>query len=63
MAEKKRFEVGAKVRVINPGMNGEVIQADDQPTVLAEYWHTVKTEHSDRREPGSNLQLVPRPQK
>jgi hypothetical protein len=46
-----------------PGINGVITQFDDRPTVMGEYWHTVKTEHGERREPGSNLQLVPKPQK
>lgn len=61
MSEKKRFGVGAKVRVKMPGVNGVVTQFDDEPTVLGEYWHTIQTEHGERREPGCNLELVPRP--
>jgi hypothetical protein len=59
--DRKRFAVGAKVRVKNPGVNGLVTQLDDKPTALAEYWHTVHTEHGERREPGCNLELVPTP--
>jgi len=58
---KKRFAVGANVIVKNPGVRGVVIQIDDEPTGLWEYWHTIKTEHGERREPGCNLELVPRP--
>ncbi len=58
---KKRFAVGAEVRVKMPGVNGVVTQFDAVPTVMGEYWHTVRTEHGDRREPGSNLELVPVP--
>lgn len=61
MSEKKRFAVGAKVRVKMPGVDGVVNQVDDKPTALSEYWHTVQTEHGERREPGCNLELVPRP--
>lgn len=60
MAEKKRFAVGADVRVKNPGVNGTVVKLDDKPTVMGEYYHTIKTEHGERREPGSNLELVPK---
>jgi hypothetical protein len=56
---KKRFAVGAEVRVIMPGVTGIVVQFDHEPTVLGEYWHTVKTESGERREPGSNLELIP----
>ncbi|MGA7524039.1 MAG: hypothetical protein WBW84_16425 [Acidobacteriaceae bacterium] len=58
---KKRFAIGAEVRVKLPGVNGIVTQLDTAPTVMGEYWHTVRTEHGDRREPGSNLELVPVP--
>ena len=60
---KKRFAVGAEVRVKMPGVNGVVTHFDAAPTVMGEYWHTVRTEHGDRREPGSNLELVPVPAK
>jgi len=62
MGAKKRFTVGASIRVNNPGVNGIVKQADDEPTSLGEYWHTIQTEHGECREPGCNLDLVPRPQ-
>lgn len=61
MANKKRFAEGAQVRVKNPGVSGVVIKADDTPAALGEYWHTIKTESGERREPGSNLELVPKP--
>jgi hypothetical protein len=57
---KKRFAVGARVRVVMPGITGIVAQVDDKPTTLAEYWHGIKTEHGERREPGSNLELIPK---
>ena len=58
---KRRFAVGASVLVKNPGVKGVVIQIDDEPTVMWEYWHTIKTEDGERKEPGCNLELVPRP--
>ena len=58
---KKRFGVGAEVRVKLPGLNGIVTQMDSSPTVLGEYWHTVRAEFGDRKEPGSNLELIPAP--
>jgi len=58
MTDKKRFAVGAQVRVNRPGMNGVVTQVDDQPSVLGEYWHRISTEHRARKEPGSNLDLI-----
>ena len=61
MSHKKRFAVGAKVRVKMPGVNGVVTQADDEPTVLAEYLHTIQTKDGERRELGCNLELVPTP--
>jgi len=58
---KKRFAVGANVLVKTPGVWGVVTQLDDEPTVFWEYWHTVRTDRGECREPGSNLELVPRP--
>lgn len=57
---KQRYAVGAQVLVKMPGVVGTVVQVDDVPTVFAEYWHTIRTERGDRREPGSNLELVPK---
>jgi len=62
MSSKKRFAAGAKVRVNNPGVNGVVRVLDDAPSSLGEYWHTIQTEHGERREPGCNLELVPKAQ-
>jgi len=62
MSPQKRFAVGARVVVKTPGVIGVITQADDEPTTLWEYWHTIKTEHGERREPGCNLELVPTPQ-
>jgi hypothetical protein len=39
---KKRLAVGAEVRVKLPGLNGIVTQLDASPTVMGEYWHTVR---------------------
>lgn len=61
MSGKKRFAVGAKVRVKMPGVNGVVTEGDEEPTSLGEYWHTIQTEYGERKEPGCNLELVPRP--
>ncbi|MGC1782717.1 MAG: deaminase [Acidobacteriaceae bacterium] len=58
---KKRFAIGAEVRVKLPGVNGTITQMDTSPTVMGEYWHTVRTERGERREPGSNLELIPLP--
>ena len=54
---RKHFAVGAKVRVIMPGVNGIVTQVDDTPTMMTEYWHRIQTERGERRESGSNLEL------
>lgn len=57
----KRFAVGTKVRVRTAGVDGVVVQMDEERTSLAEYWHTVETKHGERREPGCNLELIPEP--
>lgn len=59
---EQRFAVGAEVLVKTPGITGVVMQLDYEPTVLwGEYWHTVRTERGERREPGCNLELIPTP--
>ena len=62
VSAKKRFAIGAKVRIKNPGVQGVVTVLDDEPSSLGEYWHTIQTEHQERREPGCNLELVPKAQ-
>jgi hypothetical protein len=57
----KRFLAGSDVRLLKPGMQGTVIAVDDQPGENGEYWHTVRTAHWERREPGSNLELITAP--
>jgi hypothetical protein len=59
---KKRFRVGAKVRVLNPGVCGVVKETSDEPESLGEYWHTIETESGEMKEPGCNLELIPRQQ-
>src|SRR5258708_3360033 len=61
MRNRNRFALGAKVRVKRPGVNGVVTKVADDPAALAEYWHTIRTEHGERSEPGCNLELVPTP--
>ncbi len=62
VSDRKRFAVGAKVRVRIPGVNGVVKEVNDEPTALGEYWHKIETAHGERKEPGSNLELVPKAQ-
>src|ERR1700676_2944307 len=62
MSARKRFAIGADVRVTTPGVNGVVTKLDDVITALGEYWHTIETERGERREPGCNLELIPTPQ-
>ncbi|HXJ94043.1 MAG TPA: hypothetical protein VMT20_14435 [Terriglobia bacterium] len=57
----KRFADGAKVRILNPGINGVVRKSDDEPTAMGEYWHTIRTEFGEQPEPGCNLKLIPLP--
>jgi hypothetical protein len=57
----KRFAIGTPVRVVLPGVDGVVIQVDEERTVLSEYWHTVQTKSGERREPGSILELIAPP--
>lgn len=55
----KRFAVGTPVRVRLPGIDGVVIQVDDERTVMSQYMHTAQTKFGERREPGSILELIP----
>lgn len=57
--DKKRFKVGAKVRVIMPGVSGVVKLGSEEPGSLGEYWHTIETKSGERNEPGCNLELIP----
>jgi len=59
MSKKKRFAVGAKVRIIMPGINGVITHVSDTMGVMGEYWHTIATERGERRDPGSNIELIP----
>jgi len=59
---KKRFALGAEVWVIVPGIDGVVTKLDNTPSAMGAYWHTVRTQHGERREPGCNLELKPKPQ-
>ena len=61
MKPPQRFAVGTAVRVSSPGVDGIVIALDDERSVMSEYWHTVKTKHGERREPGCNLAKIPPP--
>ena len=57
----KRFAVGTHVRVMRPGIDGVVIQVDEERSFLSEYMHTVRTKLGDRRECGCTLELIPPP--
>src|SRR5580698_1931417 len=57
---KKRFEVGAEVFVGWSRFVGTVTQVDDEPSVMWEYWHTVRIEGEESRHPGCELELTPK---
>lgn len=61
MKSPRRFAVGTSVRVRMPGIDGVVTQMDSERTTLSEYWHTVTTNQGERREPGSNLEIIEPP--
>ena len=61
MKPPKRFAVGTPVRVRLPGIDGIVIQVDEERTFMSQYMHTVQTKLGERREPGSILELIPPP--
>jgi hypothetical protein len=57
--KRKRYAVGARVRIKNPGINGVVVQVEDETGAMGEYSHLVETGKHKRREPGCNLELIP----
>ena len=59
MKNKKQFKVGAKVRILMPGINGVVKEGADEVGPLGEYWHVIETKFGERKEPGSNLDMIP----
>src|SRR2546425_1006914 len=59
--KKNRFAPDARVLVMMPGVTGVVTHVGDEPGMFGEYMHTIKTEHGERHEPGSNLELIPKP--
>ena len=56
MDEKIRFAVGTAVQIKSSGALGVVILCEDTPSVLGEYWHTVRTDEGESDHPGSNLE-------
>lgn len=62
MNDNKRFAVGTKVRIKNPGISGVVTQLADEPSVVGEYLHKIQIGREVRQELGCNLELIPGPQ-
>ncbi len=58
MGEKKQFTVGTTVSIKSSGRTGVVILCEDTPTVLGEYWHTVRTDEGEYEHPGSDLEAI-----
>jgi len=62
MDEKKRFAVGTAVCIKSSGAPGVVILCEDTPSVLGEYWHTIRTDEGEFDHPGSNLEPITKAQ-
>jgi hypothetical protein len=58
MEEKKQFAVGTAVSIRSSGATGIVVLCEDTPTVLGEYWHTVRTDEGEYDHPGSDLETI-----
>jgi hypothetical protein len=58
MDEKKQFAVGTAVSIKSSGATGVVILCEDTPTVIGEYWHTVRTDEGEYDHPGSDLEAI-----
>jgi hypothetical protein len=59
MSPKKRFAVGTRVLVGIAQKPGTIISLADQPSVMGEYVHEVRTEHGEQKALGCDLELVP----
>lgn len=60
--QKNRFRVGARVVVGMSRQVGTVLHVDDEPSVMGEYVHLVRTKDGERKVVGCDLELVPAPQ-
>jgi hypothetical protein len=60
--QKNRFGVGARVVVGMSRQVGTVLRVDDEPSILGEYVHRVRTKNGELETVGCDLELVPAPQ-
>jgi pyrimidine deaminase RibD-like protein len=60
--QKIRFGVGARVVVGMSRQVGTVLQVDDEPSIMGEYVHRVRTKNGELETVGCDLELVPAPQ-
>src|SRR5260370_41337290 len=60
--QKNRFAVGARVLVGMSQQVGTVLHVDDEPSILGEYVHRVRTKNGELETVGCDLELVPAPQ-
>jgi hypothetical protein len=58
MDEEKQFAVGTIVSIKSSGATGVVILCEDTPSVLGEYWHTVRTDEGEYDHPASDLEAI-----
>jgi hypothetical protein len=57
-ATPRKFEVGAKVLILNPVIPGTVTEVAAQPGLYGEYWHTVETKFGKLKHMGRCLERL-----
>jgi hypothetical protein len=59
--QKNRFAVGARVVVGMSQQVGTVLHVDNEPSIMGEYVHRVRTKNEELETVGCDLELVPAP--
>jgi hypothetical protein len=54
----KKFQLGAKVRILNPVIVGTVTEVADEPGLFGEYWHTIETKYGKLKHLGRCLEQL-----
>lgn len=54
----KKFELGAKVLILNPVIVGTVTEVSGEPGSFGEYWHTIETKYAQLKHLGRCLEQL-----
>lgn len=60
--QKNRFAVGARVVVGMSRQVGTVLHVDDEPSIMGEYVHRLRTKNGELETVGCDLELIPAPE-